>query len=362
MTVKESVLVVWDIGGTLAEPVGDLETLGQRLQRASPLAPGEVAAFCHSVLYTAPVTAHVIQDVARYLRVDPTVLTEYVSPSLQLREGAAEVLEALAALGVPMVALSNVAESDTPQIRWLRNTAGPWLEEIYASYELGAAKPDPRAFHHIAADQGFETKNMIVVGDRADVDMAGADAVRGRGLLVAQSSLPQEYAGRPDEFRAARALREALPILMRWAQTGYRPPKPREHPLRGVAVVSDELGRVMLVHAPTDGPHWHLPGGGVPLGTSPHRSTERELSEELGVEIVIHPDAAHWEWMPADGRREPHVVVAYRVAIPSDTHIRRNDRELDDHRWVEVDDAESMLFPGPAGDASLLAAVLRHGT
>lgn len=362
MRGKESVLIVWDIGGTLAVPAGDMETLGQRLRRASPLPADEVEAFCHSVLYTAPVTADVVQDVARRLRVDPPVLTEYVSPPLQLCDGAAEVLEALAALRVPMVAFSNAAEADATQIRWFRDTTGPWLEEVYASYILGAAKPDPRVFHHIAADQGVETKNMIVVGDRPTMDMAGAQSVGGRGLLLTDESLPLEYANQPDEFRAAHTLREALPSLMRWAQTGYRPPKPRDHPLRAVAVIIDELDRVLLVHAPTDGPYWHFPGGGVTRGEPPHHSTELELSEELGINLVLNPDTAHWAWMPSDGWRPPHVVVAYPVAMPSDIPVHRNDHELDDHRWVEVPDAESMLFPGPAGDAALLAAAIRHGS
>lgn len=360
MTGKESMLVVWDIGGTLAVPVGNADTLGQGLQRASPLPAGEVEAVYHRVLYTATMTAQVVEDVARRLRIDPSVIADYVCPAWQLCEGAAEVLEALAAIGLEMVALSNVSDADEVGIQWFRQTAGPWLDGVYTSYTLGAVKPDPRVFHHIAAKHGVETKNMIVVGDRAGVDLAGARAVGARGLLLTHEPLPEEYAGRPEEFTTARTLREALPMLLRWAQTGYRPPKPREHPLRAVAVLTNELDEVLLVHAPTDGPHWHFAGGGVTRGEPPHTSVERELAEELDINLVLDPDVAQWEWMPADERRQAHVVAAYPVTIPADTPIHRNDRELDDHRWVPLADAESLLFPGPAGDAALLAAVLRH--
>lgn len=355
----ESMLIVWDVGGTLEVPVGSAETLGQRLQRASPLPAKEVAAVCHRVLYTAPMTVHVVQDVSHRLQIDPSVITEYVCPAWQLCEGAAEVLEALAAVGVSMVAASNVSDADAIGIQWFRQATGPWLEASHTSYTLGAAKPDPRVFHHIAAEHGIETKNMIVVGDRPEVDLAGAHAVGARGLLLTHESLPARYAGRPEEFTSARTLREALPILMRWAQTGYRAPKPRDHPLRPVAVLTNELDQVLLVHASADGPHWHLPGGGVEIGTSPRCAAERELSEELGIALVLDVHSANWEWMPADERRKPQVVVAYPAMIPSGTPIHRNDAELDEHRWVALADAKSLLFPGPTGDAALLTAVLR---
>lgn len=178
------------------------------------------------MLYTSPLTAHVVDDVARRLQIEPTVLTDYVCPAWQLCEGAADVLEALAALGVAMVALSNVSDADSAGIHWFRQATGPWLEAIYTSYTLRAAKPDPRVFHHIASEQGVETRNMVMVGDRVEVDMAGARAVGARGVLLSPGALPVEYAGRPGEFTSARTVREALPILLRWVQAGCRPPKP----------------------------------------------------------------------------------------------------------------------------------------
>lgn len=224
---KESTLVVWDIGRTLAEPEGNAETLGQRLQRASPLPAEKVTAVSHRMLYTTRMTAHVVQDVARLLQIDPSVITNYVCPTWQLCEGAAEVLEVLAILKVPMVAMSNITSADAAVIHWLRATAGPCLEAIYTSYTLGAAKPDACVYHHIATEHGIKTTNMIVVGDRAEVDLAGARAVDARGLLLTHDPLPEEYAGQPKQFTSARTLREALPVLIWWAQTGYRAPKPR---------------------------------------------------------------------------------------------------------------------------------------
>ncbi|MCI2422890.1 NUDIX domain-containing protein [Saccharopolyspora sp. K220] len=356
-------LVVFDVGGTLAQPESGGFSLTRRLVQASPLPSEEVVEVCRAVLNTAPeITPHLCDTVAARLQIDPHILTEYESPPLELCDGALEVVDSLARLGVRMVALSNVSRFDSTQVRWFRTVMGPRLHGVHASYEIGAAKPSPAVFHWLATRYRVATKKMTVVGDRWDIDIAGARAVGARAVWLSPQPLPHYNAPLPDEVRTAATLRDARPMLRNWAICGSRAPQPRDHPLRAVVVATNEHGDVLIVHAPEDGhqnePTWHLPGGGVRPGDQPEDAAEREVAEELGVVVRCDAARAVWRVLPPDGDRRASVVVAFPVHCDSSTEPRRRDSELDRHRWVSPERAASLLFAGPAGDATVLAAVL----
>src|SRR5262245_19260618 len=52
------------------------------------------------------------------------------------------------------------------------------------------------------------------------------------------------------------------------------------------AVVTDEAGRILLVHK-TDNDLWALPGGGMDLGESIVDAAVRETKEETGIDIEV---------------------------------------------------------------------------
>lgn len=54
------------------------------------------------------------------------------------------------------------------------------------------------------------------------------------------------------------------------------------------ALITDERDRVLIVE-PTYKDHWEVPGGIVESGETPVTAVERELHEELGIQITIGP-------------------------------------------------------------------------
>lgn len=90
----------------------------------------------------------------------------------RLAEGARECIEALTAAGLKVGVLSNW----DVRLRSILDGLGvtPLLHAIFVSAEIGADKPDRRAF--IAACKGFEVKSneLLHVGDSDDADVEGA--------------------------------------------------------------------------------------------------------------------------------------------------------------------------------------------
>ncbi|MEU2466701.1 NUDIX hydrolase [Streptomyces sp. NPDC012486] len=70
--------------------------------------------------------------------------------------------------------------------------------------------------------------------------------------------------------------------------------------LGAAAIITDEVGRVLLVH-PTyrEDDSWLLPGGVVESGEHPHVTCWREITEELGLDlplsavVAVHSFSAH---------------------------------------------------------------------
>jgi ADP-ribose pyrophosphatase YjhB (NUDIX family) len=65
-----------------------------------------------------------------------------------------------------------------------------------------------------------------------------------------------------------------------------RAPKANSVVPSATAVVTDDAGRILLVHR-TDNDRWALPGGGMDLGESIADAAVRETKEETGVDIAV---------------------------------------------------------------------------
>jgi len=93
-------------------------------------------------------------------------------------EGVAETIEWLRrdyALGV----ITN-GGGKLQRAKWLHLQLG--IDLVVISAECGFEKPDPRIFEYALSFAGFEPRETIFVGDRLDVDIAGARAAGMRAV------------------------------------------------------------------------------------------------------------------------------------------------------------------------------------
>jgi dihydroneopterin triphosphate diphosphatase len=136
-----------------------------------------------------------------------------------------------------------------------------------------------------------------------------------------------------------------------------------------VFVVRSSDGRVLLVHrSPQQGGYWHVVAGGVEPGETAAEAAERELQEETGLvagltagfDVVEHVDSRTKE--PA-GRARLHDPDVVQVAVTCFVaYVPRGwepklDREHDQHRWCDPDEAvDALRWPGTAGALRQLVA------
>jgi HAD superfamily hydrolase (TIGR01549 family) len=105
----------------------------------------------------------------RYMPRFCNVLQKHYSP----RPGAADLFNTLAGVPVAMAVYS-----DYPNV-WQRLTAlginpDAFGDALYSPEDFGAQKPAPRPFLAIAKQFGCPPESVLVVGDREDMDGAGA--------------------------------------------------------------------------------------------------------------------------------------------------------------------------------------------
>lgn len=82
-----------------------------------------------------------------------------------------DVLKALRHRGIRTAVVSNIAWD----IREVLDPAGAEADEIVLSYEVGAAKPDPRIFEAALARLGVDPAHALMVGDSMENDGAARE-------------------------------------------------------------------------------------------------------------------------------------------------------------------------------------------
>jgi 8-oxo-dGTP pyrophosphatase MutT (NUDIX family) len=139
--------------------------------------------------------------------------------------------------------------------------------------------------------------------------------------------------------RVARALVDAALSYTRLAWWGILAPRTSERePLVVVqAAICGERGVLLAERADLRG--WELPGGTREPGESDERALERELREELGIEIEIERHVGDWR---RSGFR-PHTARVYRCRARGEP-VPLGEETLA-VAWFPVDALPGTLFP-----------------
>ncbi|MGP9682303.1 NUDIX domain-containing protein [Brachybacterium sp. AOP3-A1-3] len=130
----------------------------------------------------------------------------------------------------------------------------------------------------------------------------------------------------------------------------------------GAVILRDEDGR-FVVEKPNYRDHWLLPGGGVDPGEDPRLCAQREVAEELGLDVEVGRVLAI-DWMPSSAVRSAPMGVHFVFdagMIPRaqlEATVIPQVEELDD--WALIDEADADILSSWGGARARRAlAVLR---
>ncbi|MFH8787461.1 NUDIX domain-containing protein [Streptomyces roseoverticillatus] len=121
-------------------------------------------------------------------------------------------------------------------------------------------------------------------------------------------------------------------------------------PVTAYVLITDRLGRMLLVHPAKAGGPWHLPGGIVEPGESPLDAVRREVREELGLTF----DAHSWQFLavgwlqatrPERRDRLSFLFTGPRLYSGDEDRIVLQPEELDAWRWEYTGSALELLHP-----------------
>lgn len=118
------------------------------------------------------------------------------------------------------------------------------------------------------------------------------------------------------------------------------------HPLLARMVIRDEHGRVLLVRSAGRTRRWGLPGGIVEASEPPRSAAEREVREELGLNVTAGALVAA-DWAPArtPGRRARLTLIftGPRLGEAEAARIVLQPTEVDAVEWATPDRVAQLL-------------------
>jgi putative hydrolase of the HAD superfamily len=135
------------------------------------------------------------------------VIDSYNPPAAVAFDDVAPALTRLRAASVKVIAVSNCAPWDTDGM----NATGltPLLDEVFYSFQIGAAKPDPRIFHHIQAAIRAEPAQILHIGDALTADVQGPTSAGWSALLLKREAGGAE-AHQNHQVRTIRSLADLV--------------------------------------------------------------------------------------------------------------------------------------------------------
>jgi FMN phosphatase YigB (HAD superfamily) len=140
-----------------------------------------------------------------------------LSRVVELADGAREGVRAIRALGLRMVICSNTLWRNDADSRrdWEELGFGDCFDGYVTSHDTGVGKPHPAIFERALALVDARPSDAAIIGDRPDLDIAGARAVGMRSIWMR----PPDFAGEPNPSPdvAVNAWMEVPPIVERWS-------------------------------------------------------------------------------------------------------------------------------------------------
>ncbi|MEV7239042.1 NUDIX hydrolase [Streptomyces sp. NPDC051020] len=131
------------------------------------------------------------------------------------------------------------------------------------------------------------------------------------------------------------------------------------------AIIHDGAGRILLVK-PSYRTTWEIPGGGLDAGEDPLRTAQREVKEELGIDLAPGRLLAV-DWVPeqADGR-PPLANFLFDGGVLSQAEAARrihlDPDELTAWKLADPDQWEALLDPHMARRLHACSRALANGT
>ncbi|QWF78686.1 HAD family hydrolase [Amycolatopsis sp. CA-230715] len=213
-------LITIDIGNTLGEFTGRSTTDRLReLSRLNEIAPHRTVEAVRALLHRAPeLTEDLVCQVCQRLLIPYDLFPANWGRGYVPYPDASATLAGLREVA-PLVALSNMAVTGGPErVAAVRAAHGDELEEVYPSYRLGGAKPEPWLWQMIADRRGVNVSDVVHIGDRLDADVygpffAGARAVH---LRKEGSTVYPPFSG--DHIRTVFRLSDAVQVVRGWAE------------------------------------------------------------------------------------------------------------------------------------------------
>lgn len=101
-------------------------------------------------------------------------------------------------------------------------------------------------------------------------------------------------------------------------------------------IFTDAQARILMVH-PTYKDYWDIPGGYVEPGESPREAALREVHEELGLSVVLGKMLAV-DWAPSEAEGDKLLFLFAGPELPQDVTFEFSDGEIDETRYVAVDE------------------------
>jgi len=103
-------------------------------------------------------------------------------------------------------------------------------------------------------------------------------------------------------------------------------------------------GRVLIIRDPRiDYEIWELPGGRLNLGETPKVGLEREIKEELGLDIVVGP-VVHVAQFLQGNEQKPALMIAYEATVDSHAEVIMSPEEVSEVRFVTKAEVNLLKF------------------
>lgn len=126
------------------------------------------------------------------------------------------------------------------------------------------------------------------------------------------------------------------------AQLNARMPRKR---IIAQGLIRDERGRMLLCELRYKA-EWDLPGGVVDGDESPAVAVEREIAEELGVEVRCGPLVAV-TWLPPYRQWDDAMLFVFDISVPPGfaESMTLQPMEIRDVHWVDLEQARGRVAP-----------------